>query len=203
MRRKELAVDGPEFFAEIARDCRVGHLALAIPGVGPRSIAVDFAAIGQDIFFHGALSGEKYAAICDGPPVGFTLVKELSFIPSHWLAPRHACPATHLFKSVEIRGQCRVVVDVAEKAGALQALMEKYQPEGGFASLDPELDLYRRSIAKVGVFRVVTATWTGKAKLAQNETEAVRRKIIDRLRERGEALDLITATEIGATLPSD
>ena len=202
MRRKELAVHGPEFFAEIARDCRVGHLALAIPGVGPRSIAVDFAAIEQDIYFHGALAGEKYTAICDGPPAGFTMVKELSFIPSRWLSARHACPATHLFKSVEIRGRCRVVAEAGTKARALQALMDKYQPEGGFTPVDPELDLYRGSLANVGVFRIETDTWTGKAKLAQNETEAIRRRIIDGLRERGEELDLLTAAEISATLAS-
>ena len=200
MRRRELAAGGAAFFAEVAGAARVGHLALPLPDRPPRAIALDFAADGETIYFHGALAGQKHDAILAGPRVGFTMVRELSFIPSTWLAPEHACPATHLFQSVELVGTCTVVNGREEKARALQRLMEKYQPQGGFAEVAAGNPIYRRSLERVGIFRIATDTWTGKLKLGQNETAAIRRRMIAGLRQRGEPLDVATAALIEATL---
>ena len=200
MRRGELESRDPALFAEVARDCAVGYLTLVAADGQPRSIALNFAALDSDIVFHGALSGEKHDLLRLRPRAGFTMVKEYSFIPSHWSAPDHACPATHFFKSVEIRGRAEVIEDPALKARALQALMEKMQPEGQYVPLDADLPMYRGSLARVGVFRVVTESWTGKAKFGQNEPSRLRRAFVERLRERGTPVDLATALEIERTL---
>lgn len=200
MRRGELESRDPALFDEVARDCMVGYLTLVTAEGRPRSIALNFAALDRDIVFHGALSGEKFTLMQAGPRAGFTMVKEYSFIPSYWSAPEHACPATHFFKSVEISGRARVVDDPAYKARALQALMEKMQPEGAYVPLDHTLPMYRGALQKVGVFRVVNEEWTGKAKFGQNEPMRLRRTFIEKLRERGTTVDLATAVEIEKTL---
>lgn len=200
MRRGELESRDPALFDEVARDCMVGYLTLVTAEGRPRSIALNFAALDRDIVFHGALSGEKFTLMQAGPRAGFTMVKEYSFIPSYWSAPEHACPATHFFKSVEISGHARVVDDPAYKARALQALMEKMQPEGAYVPLDHTLPMYRGALQKVGVFRVVNEEWTGKAKFGQNEPMRLRRTFIEKLRERGTTVDLATAVEIEKTL---
>lgn len=200
MRRTELEILDEALFDEVARDCAVGYLTLVTAEGRPRSIALNFAALGRDIVFHGALAGEKYELMRASPRAGFTMVKEYSFIPSYWSAPDHACPATHFFKSVEIDGVAEVVEDPSLKARALQALMLKMQPEGGHVPIDHELPMYRGSLARVGVFRVVTAAWTGKAKFGQNEPARLRRLFVEKLRERGAPVDLATATEIEKSL---
>ncbi len=200
MRRTELEILDEALFDEVARDCAVGYLTLVTAEGRPRSIALNFAALGRDIVFHGALAGEKYELMRARPRAGFTMVKEYSFIPSYWSAPDHACPATHFFKSVEIDGVAEVVEDPSLKARALQALMLKMQPEGGHVPIDHELPMYRGSLARVGVFRVVTAAWTGKAKFGQNEPARLRRLFVEKLRERGAPVDLATATEIEKSL---
>lgn len=202
MRRSELTAEGPAFYSEVARDCAVGYLALVTADGRPRSIALNFAALDGDIVFHGALDGEKHALMQAGPRAGFTMVKEYSFIPSYWSAPDHACPATHFFKSVEVSGRALVVDDPAYKARALQALMEKMQPEGCHVPIDHALPMYRGALQKVGVFRVVNEAWTGKAKFGQNEPARIRRIFVEKLRERGAPIDLLTAAEIERTLGS-
>ncbi|MCX5909145.1 MAG: pyridoxamine 5'-phosphate oxidase family protein [Deltaproteobacteria bacterium] len=52
-----------------------------------------------------------------------------------------------------------------------------------------------------GVFALIPEEMTGKFKLAQNKTEADRRKIAAQLKERGQPADLIAAEEILKTLP--
>jgi uncharacterized protein len=200
VRRGELEANDPGHFAEVARDCPVGYLTLVTADGQPRSVALNFAALEQDIVFHGALAGEKFDLMTARPRAGFTMVKEYSYIPSYWSAPEHACPATQFFKSVEIRGRAEVVEDAALKARALQALMEKMQPEGLYTPIDHRLPMYRGSLARVGIFRVVTETWTGKAKFGQNEPSKLRRLYVAKLRERGAPVDLATALEIEKSL---
>ncbi len=195
MRRNELANTDPAVFTEVAADAEVGELGLVTADGHPRVVPVNFAAIGETVYFHGALAGEKFERIRDDGRCSFSMVKPYSLLPSYWTAPRHACPATHLFKSVEIRGRCEVVDDSAEKAAALQAIMEKYQPEGGFESITSDKRMYIKSLAGVGVFRVV-GSWTAKVKLGATEPVKVRRAWIERLRERGEPRDLATADEL-------
>ncbi len=196
MRRAELASTDEALFQEVTTEVLVGYLSVVTAAGVPRAIAVNFVAVGHDIYFHGALGGEKYELLQADPPAGFTVVKEYSYIPSHWSAPRYACPATQFFKSLEIKGTCGLVNDPIEKARALQALMEKHQPEGGFDPIDATVPQYAKALEQVGVFRVVCASWTGKVKFGQNEPEKLRRIFVDRLRARGGAMDEATALEI-------
>ena len=201
MRRSELESSDRVLFAELAATCEVGYISLVTAAGYPRAIALNFAAIGETIYFHGALEGEKFDLIQTTPRVGFTIVKAYSYIPSTWSAPRYACPATQFFKSIEIKGTCSAVDDPAEKARGLGALMDKHQPEGGFDPIDPSVPVYAKALESVGVFRVVADSWTGKVKFGQNEPEKLRRIFVEKLRERGGVMDEETAREIESELP--
>lgn len=205
MRRRELESTDPALFAEIAARAEIGHLVIVTPDGWPRAVAVNFCALGLRIYFHGALAGEKFAvaAAPGGARAGFTMNLPHAMIPNYWTAPGYACPATHFFKSVEIKGRCTLVDDPAEKAAALQALMEKYQPEGGFDPIDPADRRYAKALAGVGVFRVDAESWTGKVKFGQNEPAKLRRRFVAELRGRGRPIDLLTADEIEKTLAGD
>lgn len=196
MRRSELESSDGALFADLAASCEVGYLSLVTSTGYPRAIALNFAAIGETIYFHGSLEGEKFELILTKPRAGFTIVKPYSYIPSTWSAPRYACPATQFFKSIEIKGVCSAVEDPFEKARALGALMDKHQPEGGFDPIDPSVPVYAKALDGVGVFRVVPDSWTGKVKFGQNEPEKLRRIFVEKLRERDGVMDEETAREI-------
>jgi uncharacterized protein len=199
MRRHELASSDPALFAELAGRCEVGYLGLVTADGTPRVVPLNFAAIAQTIYFHGALAGEKFDLLQDAPRVSFMMALPFSVLPSYWLSPDHACPATHFFKSVDARGICKPCNDLADTARCLQSLMEKYQPEGRFTPLSADDPLYARALRTVGAFRIDVESWTGKVRFGVNETEDVRRTLIARLRERQGPWDLETAAEIEKT----
>jgi len=203
MRRKEYKNDDPALFDEMAAHCLEGYLALNGETGYPRTVAVNFAALDGHIYFHGALAGDKFDRMIADGRVGFTMARPFSLTPSDWAAPDgSACPATQLYIGIEVVGRCALVEDVAEKARGLQALMEKYQPQGGYRPISHEDSRYDRSIATVGVFRVEIQSWSGKVRLAQNKSESSRRDLVARLRTRGLPLDLETADRIASTLES-
>jgi uncharacterized protein len=204
VRRNELENHDPALFRELARCCEIGHLGLVTADGTPRVVPLNFAAVGDDIVFHGALAGEKWERLRDGARVSFLMASPYSLIPSYWTARDYACPATHYFKSVDARGTCAPCTDPVEKARALQALMEKYQPEGGHRPITAEDPVYAKALRTVGVFRVAVTSWTGKVKFGVNEPEKLRRTFVQRLRERAAPRDLETALEIEKTLaPKD
>ncbi|HPF71643.1 MAG TPA: pyridoxamine 5'-phosphate oxidase family protein [Candidatus Krumholzibacteria bacterium] len=205
MRRRELASDDPALFTEVAARAEVGYLVIVTAEGWPRAVGLNFCAVDGRIYFHGALAGEKHAACAlpGGARAGFTMTVPYSMIPSYWSAPGYACPATHFFKSVEIKGRCGLVDDPAEKARALQALMDKYQPEGGFDPIDPAEPRYAKALQGVGVYRLEAESWTGKAKFGQNEPAKLRRRFIEELRRRAGPMDRETADEIERGLGDD
>ncbi|MCP4290220.1 MAG: pyridoxamine 5'-phosphate oxidase family protein [bacterium] len=196
MRRDQFQHQDDQFFLEVAHKSQVGYLALYTDDGYPRSVALNFVALNDAIYFHGALAGEKFEVFSQSPKVGFTMAWELSYIPSNWTGPLYACPATQLFKSVEIRGTAFVVQDVTEKALALQALMEKHQDPGTFRKIDPEDKIYKKVLGETGVFRVKPDSWTGKMRLFEEKPREFLEAIINKLREQGSAVDLETVRQM-------
>jgi len=197
MRRDDFLFTDDAFFESVSQSCPVGYLALVTADGFPRSVALNFVSSGKTIYFHGALAGEKFDILSSDIPVGFTMARELSYIPSHWTGPDFACPATQLYKSVEIKGHCSVVSDREEKAMGLQILMQKYQPEGIYRPITTQEKIYRKAMSQTGVFRIEAVSWTGKSRLFQEKPPVFREKIISLLKERGQPLDQETILEMG------
>ena len=70
-----------------------------------------------------------------------------------------ACKADYLYQSVICTGRARVVDEEGEKKAALGALMEKYQPEGGYGPFPEE------KLALTAVVRIDIEAMTGKQDL--------------------------------------
>ncbi|HUU44766.1 MAG TPA: pyridoxamine 5'-phosphate oxidase family protein [Acidobacteriota bacterium] len=200
MRRNESTGMNPSEIERMAAACEVGFLGIDDPDGYPRVVPLNFVLIGECIYFHGALQGEKFDQLKTDPKVSFCFVEPYSMIPSDWQTGEYACSATVFFKSVYLRGVGSVVVDPDEKAMALQALMEKHQPEGRYRAIRADDPLYDKALEDVAVFKIVPDRMTTRLKFGQNLSAEQRRRLIDKLRERGEDLDILTAAEIEKTL---
>ncbi|MBI5179446.1 MAG: pyridoxamine 5'-phosphate oxidase family protein [Nitrospinae bacterium] len=179
----------------------VGQVGIVDAQGYPRVAPLNFVWHGGKVYFHGAMAGEKFSYFKNAEcKVAFSADLPYSSIPSYWIAEKYACPATIFFKSVHIKGKGSVVEDAREKAEALQKLMEKYQPEGGFAPITPDDPLYQKPLAETAVFRIDPEQTEVKSKFAQNRPAEVRRALIAKLEERDRGMDRATADEIRKTL---
>lgn len=197
MGRNELESQSYRYdFDYLCKEVDVGHLGLVDNNGYPRIIPVNFVSIDWDIYFHGSLRGEKYELLRNNPKATFSVDLPYSFIPSHWTSDKYACPASHYFKSLFIRGVGSLIADIDEKALVLQRLMEKYQPNGRYTPISSDLSLYKNALKNVGVYKIRKVDLSIKLKFGQNENEKTIIKILAGLRARGTDTDHVTISEI-------
>ena len=144
---------------------------------------VNFALHEGALWFHGAPAGEKTLAL--GREAVLACDETVAQIPSWFVDPERACPATTYYRSVMVHGVLEREDDLERKAAALRALMDKHQPEGRHARIDAAHPLYRKGLEGLLVVRVSLDRVRGKAKLGQNRTPEERARIALHLWRRG------------------
>jgi nitroimidazol reductase NimA-like FMN-containing flavoprotein (pyridoxamine 5'-phosphate oxidase superfamily) len=116
------------------------------------------------IYMHSHPFGEKIENIKRNSKVGFEVDSYVCFLPSYYFHPTDASQADTLYVSVVIKGYASIVQDSIEKAMALNALMKKYQKEGGYESLTSNMG----SVREVTVLKIVPDQIRGKYKIGQH-----------------------------------
>lgn len=116
------------------------------------------------LYMHSHPFGEKIENIKRNSKVGFEVDSYVCFLPSYYFHPTDASQADTLYVSVVIKGNASIVQDSVEKARALNALMKKYQKEGGYESLASNMG----SVREVTVLKIVPDQIRGKYKIGQH-----------------------------------
>ena len=188
--KKIFEITDPTMIHAILDQAEYGTLAVN-EGEIPYAVPVNFARIGEDIYFHGALSNRKMKALRANPRVSFSVVESYAVIASFFSSTEgSACPATHFFKSVSIDGLASIVESREEKAAMFTALMEKLQPEGGYKPFTEES--YDKVLRATAVVKITPSTTRAKFKFGQHLDEERFEMIITHLQQRGTAKDLET-----------
>ncbi len=85
-----------------------------------------------------------------------------------------------MYISVVIKGKGQIIDDRSEKTRALNGLIKKYQPEGGYEPIKPDMEV----LDEVAIIKVTPESIRGKYKIGQNlqkdERVKLARKILDR-----------------------
>lgn len=192
MRRADYEMSEREEMERLLATADHGYMGVVTPDGWPTVVPLNFVFVDGRIYFHGAGEGEKMESLAGEPRVTFTVAEGFSIVPSYFRDPRLACPATQYYKCVMIRGRARVVTDVDEKARALQAMMEKLQPEGGHEPIEASSALYRKSVRTTAVVAIEVERMTGKFKFGQNLPASKRDEVAERLEARGCPIDHAT-----------
>jgi len=168
---------------ELLARANVVHLATTDEGGHPILRTVHGVVVDDFIAFHGAPVGEKTLAI--GREAVLASEEVVASIPSYFTDPERACPATTMYRSVQVHGVLERVDDAHDKARVLQALMRKLQPEGGHVPITENDPMYRRAVDGIMIVRVSLEKLDGKSKLAQHKKPEERARILEQLWARG------------------
>jgi len=146
----------------------------------PQIIPMNFVYTNDVIYMHSHTKGEKIENIKRNNKIGFEVDKSLEFLPSYFTDPIDASQADTLYISVVIKGTSVLVSDINEKTLALNALMIKYQPEGGYENIRPDMKV----VDEVAIIKVIPSTMRGKYKIGQHLDRRTRLELAQKILER-------------------
>ncbi len=175
-----LEIKSKEKIKEFLNQEHVGHIASVDKNGYPQIIPMNFVYLDDAIYMHSHTKGEKLENIRQNQKVGFEVDRELEFLPSYFEDPEDASLADTLYISVVIKGKGQIIDDRSEKTLALNGLIKKYQPEGGYEPIKPDMQV----LDEVAIIKVTPETIRGKYKIGQDlrkdERVKLARKILDR-----------------------
>ncbi len=146
----------------------------------PQLIPMNFVYANDVIYMHSHTKGEKIENIKRNNKVGFEVDKSLEFLPSYFTDPLDASQADTLYISIVIKGVAALVSDRNEKSLALNALMKKYQPEGRYENIRPDMKV----VDEVAIIKVIPTTMRGKYKIGQHLDRRTRLELAQKILER-------------------
>jgi len=161
---KKLEIKSKKKVIEFLSSQQTGRISSIDENGFPQIIPMNFVFINDAVYMHSHIRGEKLDNIRRNQKVGFEVDKSLEFLPSYFSDPTDASLADTLYISVVIKGNASIVSDKKEKTNALNGLMKKYQPEGGYEPIKPDMDVLKG----VEVIKIVPESLRGKYKIGQN-----------------------------------
>ena len=189
---KKLEIKSKKKVIEFLSSQQTGRISSIDENGFPQIIPMNFVLINDAVYMHSHIRGEKLDNIRRNQKVGFEVDKSLEFLPSYFSDPTDASLADTLYISVVMKGNASIVLDKEEKTIALNGLMEKYQPEGGYEPIKPDMDVLKG----VEVIKIVPESLRGKYKIGQNMDMKSRIDLANQILERNsptakETLDIM------------
>ena len=175
-----LEIKSKEKIKEFLNQEHTGHISSIDKNGYPQIIPMNFVYLDDAIYMHSHTKGEKLENIRQNQKVGFEVDRELEFLPSYFEDPEDASLADTLYISVVIKGIGKIIDDRSEKTRALNGLIKKYQPEGGYEPIRSDMQV----LDEVAIIKVTPESIRGKYKIGQDlrkdERVKLARKILDR-----------------------
>ena len=159
-----LQIKSHQKIQEFLNQEHVGRISSIDENGYPQIIPMNFVFLNDSIYMHSHIKGEKINNINRNNKAGFEVDRELEFLPSYFEDPNDASLADTLYISIVIKGTASLVTDREEKTLALNGLMKKYQPEGGYDPIQSTMNV----LDSVVVIKVIPDTLHGKYKIGQH-----------------------------------
>lgn len=176
-----LQIKSYEKIKEFLHQEHVGRIATIDENGYPQIIPMNFVFLNDVIYMHSHVKGEKIDNVTRNEKAGFEVDRELEFLPSYFEDPHNAALADTLYISVVIKGAASVVSDRVEKTLALNGLMQKYQSEGQYDPITPDMKVHNG----VAVIKITPKVLYGKYKIGQNLSASDRIKLAEKIFKRG------------------
>ncbi len=129
---------------EILEKMDFGHLGMS-ESAQPYIIPVNYVLHEDAVYIHTGFKGKKLDIISGNPKVCFE-VSEMGEL----ISGRKACKFSVDYISVIVTGTATIVEDLDERLSALNALMQKHDPEKTYEDLTLD-DMKRVNVIKIGI----------------------------------------------------
>ena len=193
-----LQIKSPQKIKEFLNQEHVGRISSIDENGYPQIIPMNFVFLNDSIYMHSHTKGEKLDNINRNNKVGFEVDRELEFLPSYFEDSKDASLADTLYVSVVIKGMASLVTDKEEKTLALNGLMKKYQPEGGYDPIQSSM----RVLDAVAVIKVIPNVIYGKYKIGQNMRAENRMNLAEKILKRNSSTAKETLKIMGFEITS-
>jgi len=194
-----LEIKSKEKISQFLNSEHIGRIASIDENGFPQVIPMNFVFLNDAIYMHSHTKGEKLDNIRNNSKVGFEVDRELEFLPSYFEDPKDASLADTLYISVIIKGKGLIIEDRSEKTVALNALMQKYQPEGKYEPLTSQMQV----VDEVSIIKVIPNSITGKYKIGQNLRPEDRIELAKKIFERNSPTAINTLKVMGFEVTQD
>ncbi len=194
-----LEIKSKEKIKEFLDKEHVGRIASIDENGFPQIIPMNFVFLEDKIYMHSHTKGEKLDNISRNEKVGFEVDRELEFLPSYFEDPKDASLADTLYISVVIKGKGEIVKENEEKTRALNGLMKKYQPEGRYEPISPDMGV----LDEVAVLKIMPDSIKGKYKIGQNLHPGSRMELAKKILERNSSTAKETLKIMGFEVTED
>jgi nitroimidazol reductase NimA-like FMN-containing flavoprotein (pyridoxamine 5'-phosphate oxidase superfamily) len=175
-----LEIKSKEKIKEFLDKEHVGRIASIDENGYPQIIPMNFVFLDDAIYLHSHTKGEKLENVTRNEKVGFEVDRELEFLPSYFEDPKDASLADTLYISVVIKGKGEILKEKKEKTNALNGLLKKYQPEGKYEPISPEMEV----LDEVAIIKITPDSMRGKYKIGQNLQAGARMELANKILER-------------------
>jgi len=194
-----LEIKSKDKIKEFLNNESTGRIASLDENGYPQIIPMNFIFIDNVIYMHSHTRGEKLQNIQKNDKVGFEVDKNLEFLPSYFSDPNDASLADTFYISIVIKGKATIVTDKNEKTLALNGLMEKYQPEGGYEPINTQMNV----LDEVAVIKINPNSIRGKYKIGQNLKNDAKIELARKIFERNSVTSKNTLEVMGFSISND
>lgn len=175
-----LQIKSSQKIQEFLNQEHIGRISSIDENGYPQIIPMNFVFLNGSIYMHSHTKGEKIDNINRNNKAGFEVDRELEFLPSYFEDPKDASLADTLYISIVIKGKASLVTDREEKTLALNGLMKKYQPEGGYDPIQSTM----RVLDSVAIIKIIPDTLHGKYKIGQHMRTESRMDLAEKILKR-------------------
>jgi hypothetical protein len=185
-----------------AAEMRHGTLIACTAEGYPQVSLLPFVKTGDLIELHCVQADPTFEAVRASPRVTFFLSDFLAWSPHDWIDERDAGRATLHFRAIAYECDVeRVSTDPEDVAGALSRLLAAYEPGASYEPMSMG-EFYGARLRRLATIRLRVVRSHIKFKTGPAGTRETKKRVADRLRERGEGGDVRAAEIIEAYLPA-
>ena len=194
-----LEIKSKDKIKEFLNNESTGRIASLDENGYPQIIPMNFIFNDNVIYMHSHTRGEKLQNIQKNDKVGFEVDKNLEFLPSYFSDPNDASLADTFYISIVIKGKATIVTDKNEKTLALNGLMKKYQPEGGYEPINTQMNV----LDEVAVIKINPNSIRGKYKIGQNLKNDAKIELARKIFKRNSVTSKNTLETMGFSISND